>query len=146
MVVGVRGAVPAVAVSAVISACAATSSAPTAVMQTPTTTPSAATPVTAEQVCRDVLGQEVLLDWAPGTVAQFRAYRYGGPKATVPLAHAFPGLSGDTRGAWCGTKGGRQATHWWAAVAGQKAASVITIHGPGEGVRHGLVAGPPTVP
>ena len=93
-----------------------------------------------------MLDNAVLLDWAPGTVAMFRAYQYSGPKAIVPLAHAFPGVPGNTEGAWCATKGGPQATHWWAAVVGHKAGSLITIHGVGEGVRHGLVLGPDRVP
>ncbi len=107
---------------------------------------SPARPLTSKQICQDALGTAVVLDWAPGTVAQFRAYQYGGPKATVPLAHAFPGVPGNTRGAWCGTMEGPQTTHWWAAVVGHKAASVITITGPGEGVRHGSVPEPPRVP
>ncbi len=58
------------------------------------------------QICEGSLGSAVILDWAPGTVAEFRAYQYGGPTATVPLAHAFPGMLGTARGAWCGTKEG----------------------------------------
>jgi hypothetical protein len=102
--------------------------------------------LTPKMVCEDAVGTAVLLDWASGTVAQFRAYQYGGPKATVPLAHVFPGLPGNTRGAWCSTKGGRQTTHWWAVIVGHEAASLITITGPGEGVRHGSVSEPPQVP
>ena len=80
-------------------------------------------------------------------MADFRTYQYGGPKPTVPLAHAFAGLPGDTIGAWCGTKGrAPKSTHLWAAVVGYNAASVITLNGPGEGVRRGAVAGPPGVP
>ena len=92
-------------------------------------------------ICEGSLGSAVILDWEPGTVSEFRAYQYGGPKATVPLAHAFPGMPGNTRGAWCGTKGGTNATHWWAVVVGHKPATVIIVHGPGEGVWHGLVSG-----
>lgn len=98
------------------------------------------------QICEGSLRSAVILDWAPGTVAEFRAYQYGGPTATVPLAHAFPGMSGNARGAWCGTKEGPDATHWWAVVVGHEPATVITVHGPGEGVRHGPVAAPPHVP
>ncbi len=106
----------------------------------PTSTPA------PEQICGSSLGGAVLLDWAPGTVAQFRAYQYGGPQPTVPLAHAFPGLPGSAPGAWCGTKGGPDATRWWAVVVGHQALSAITVTGPGEGVQHGLVVGPPRVP
>jgi hypothetical protein len=108
-------------------------------------TPSAVS-LAPEQICRNALGAAVLLDWAPGTVAQFRTYQYSGPTATVPLADAFPAVPASTRGAWCGTKAGAQATHWWAAIPGQTAASVIIIHGPGEGISLGSVTGPPRIP
>lgn len=99
-----------------------------------------------QRICQGSFRSAVLLEWAPATVAVFRKYQYGGPKPIVPLAHAFASMSGSTRGAWCGTKAAGDATHWWAAVVGQKPASLITIHGPGEGVRHGLVSRPPQVP
>ena len=113
------------------------------------TSPVAVNPagtLSPKEICGGALGAAGLLDWAPGTVAQFRAYQYGGPTATVPLSDAFPNISGNTGGAWCGTKGGPDATHWWAVVVGHEAASVITINGPGEGVEHGSVAAPPRVP
>jgi len=100
----------------------------------------------AEQVCLQAFGSAILLDWTGGTVADFRAYQYGGPKATIPLAHAFPGVPGSTRGAWCGTKKGTQTTQWWAAVSGHQPGRLITITGPGEGVKHGYVTTPPYVP
>lgn len=98
------------------------------------------------QICEGGLRSAVLLDWASGTVTEFRRYQYGGPLVTSPLAHAFPGMPGTTRGAWCGTKEGSDATHWWAVVVDHEPATVITVHGPGEGVRHGLVTAPPYVP
>lgn len=107
---------------------------------------SPANALSPKEICQEALGPAALLDWAPGTVAQFRTYQYGGPKATVPLRHAFPGVPEGTRGAWCGTSGRPQSTHWWAVVVGHKAASVITTNGPGEGVRHGSVPRPPLVP
>ena len=113
------------------------------------TVTSATTPATclsAERTCHRVLGSADLLAWAPGTVVKFRAYQYGGPQSTEPLAHAFPGVPGGARGAWCGTKAGRRATRWWAAIGRHRAVSVITIHGPGEGVGRGAVSGPPRVP
>jgi hypothetical protein len=99
-----------------------------------------------KQICQRSLSPAVLLDWAPGTVAEFRSYQYGGPTPTVPLAHAFPGMPGNTRGAWCGTKGGNNATHWWAVVVGHKPATFIIVHGPGEGVWHGSVSRPAVGP
>lgn len=113
---------------------------------TETSATSPARPLSVERACHRVLRSRDLLAWAPGTVAQFRAYQYGGPRPTVPLAHAFRGVPGGTRGAWCGTRAGRQATRWWAAIVGHRAASDITIHGPGEGVRRGAVSSPPRVP
>ena len=98
------------------------------------------------RICEGAFGSYDLLDWAPGTVANFRAYQFGGPVAKVPLAHVFPNVPDNTRGAWCGTKDGAEATHWWAVVVGHDAASAITIRGPGEGVRHGSTAGSPQVP
>ena len=102
-------------------------------------------PVSPKQICRGSFSSEVLLDWAPGTVSDFRSYQYG-PTPTVPLAHAFPGMPGNARGAWCGTKAGPDATHWWAVVVSHKSATVIIVHGPGEGVIHGLLSVPPRVP
>jgi hypothetical protein len=105
-----------------------------------------AMPLSAEHICHRVLHSAVVLAWAPGTVAQFRDYQYGGPQPTVPLADAFPGVPGGTRGAWCGTKAGRQATEWWAVIPGHPAAFAIGVSGPGEGVRTGAVSGPIQVP
>lgn len=125
---------------------------PSASTSTGTASPSSSVgaisgrPLSPKQICQGSLRSAVLLDWAPGTIAEFRSYQYGGPTATVPLAHAFPGMLGNARGAWCGTKGGTNATHWWAVVVGHKPATVIIVHGPGEGVRHGSVSGPPRVP
>jgi hypothetical protein len=115
------------------------------VTMTPTATPTVASQA-PEQICRNALGAAVLLGWAPGTVAEFRAYQYGGPTATVPLADAFPGVPANTRGAWCGTKEGTQSTHWWAAIPGQTAGTLFIIHGAGEGIRLGSVTGPPRIP
>lgn len=99
-----------------------------------------------QQICQGSFRSAVLLEWAPATVAVFRKYQYGGPKPTVPLAHAFASMSGSARGAWCGTKAGRDATHWWAVVVGQKPATLMIMNGPGEGVKRGLVSRPPQVP
>jgi hypothetical protein len=99
-------------------------------------------PLSPEHICHRVLRSAVLLAWAPGTVAQFRAYQYGGPTPRVPLANVFPGVPGATLGAWCATKPGRQATQWWAVIVGNPAALAITVRGPGEGVRSGAVSGP----
>lgn len=99
-----------------------------------------------KQICQGSFSSAVLLEWAPATVAEFRKYQYGGPKATVPLAHVFASVPGSARGAWCGTKAGPSATHWWAVVVGQKPASLMIMNGGDEGVRHGLVSRPPQVP
>ncbi|MDN5764760.1 MAG: hypothetical protein L0H96_02410 [Humibacillus sp.] len=99
-----------------------------------------------KHICERAFSGADLLDWGPGTVATFRAYQFGGPKATVPLAHAFPKVPGSTLGAWCGIQAGPDTTHWWAVVAGHDPASLITITGPGEGLAHGSVAAPPQVP
>lgn len=100
----------------------------------------------AERVCQDALRGAVLLNSAPATVARFRAYQYGGPTPTAPLADVFPDLAADTPGAWCATTDAPQSTHWWAAVNGRRAASLITINGPGEGVARSSVQGPPQIP
>lgn len=108
--------------------------------------PSSGGSLSPKQICEGSFSSAVLLEWAPGTVAEFRAYQYGGPKATVPLAHVFATKPRTTRGAWCGTKAGPDATHWWAVVVGQKPATLMIMTGADEGVRHGLVSGPPQVP
>ena len=100
-------------------------------------------PVAPKQICQGSFSSAVLLDWAPATVAVFRKYQYGGPKNHVPFAHVFATMPGSSRGAWCGTKEGTDATHWWAVVVGQKPAT-LWISAPT--VRHGLVSGPPQVP
>jgi len=99
-----------------------------------------------QRICLGSFRSAVLLEWAPATVAVFRTYQYGGPKPTIPLAHVFASMPGSTRGAWCGTKAGRDATHWWAVVMDQKPATLMIMNGSGEGVRRGLVARPPQVP
>jgi hypothetical protein len=125
---------------------------PPAASSTGTASPSssAGTPsgksLSLKQICQGSYSSAVLLDWAPGTVSEFRSYQYGGPTATVPLAHAFPGIPVNTRGAWCGTKAGPHATHWWAVVMGQKPASLLVMTGGDEGVRHGLLPVPPRIP
>ena len=124
----------------------ASTKAPSTTHSTPTTAPTVAGTRTSEQLCKDAVAPAVLLGWAPGSASQFRAYQYGGPTATVPLAHAFPGVPGSTSGAWCGTKEGPENTHWWAVVPGREPASLITMNGPGEGVPHGLISGPPRIP
>ena len=98
------------------------------------------------RICLGSFRSSVLLEWAPATIAVFRTYQYGGPKPTVPLAHVFASMPGSARGAWCGTKAGRNATHWWAVVVGQKPATLMIMNGSGEGIRRGLVARPPQVP
>jgi hypothetical protein len=110
--------------------------------RTANSTSTTAKRLSSKDICHRALGSAVVLAWAPGTVAEFRSYQYGGPRPTVPLAHAFPGVPAGTPGAWCATKQGQQATRWWAALVGRRAASVITVHGPGEGVRLGAVSGP----
>jgi hypothetical protein len=112
---------------------------------TQTASPSDAS-LSPEQICRNALGPAVLLDWAPGTVAQFRTYQYGGPVATAPLAKAFPAVPASTLGAWCATKERANSTHWWAAIPGHPAASLIIITGSGEGLSKGSVRGPPRIP
>lgn len=97
-----------------------------------------------KQICQRSFSSAVLLDWASATVAVFRNYQYGGPKNHRPFAQVFSTLPGNTHGAWCGTKAGPNDTHWWAVVVGQKPAT-LWISGP-DGVRHGLVSGPPQVP
>ncbi len=99
-----------------------------------------------QRICQGSFRSAVLLEWAPATVAVFRTYQYGGPKPTVPLAHVFVSMPGSARGAWCGTKAGRNATHWWAVVMGQKPATLMIMNGAGEGIRRGLVSRPPQVP
>jgi hypothetical protein len=138
-VAGLAGAAAAI----VLAGCAVSSTHTTGVLLPPTSGPVA---TQAEQICQQAFGSATLLDWTTGTVADFRAYQYGGPRATVPLAHAFRGVPDSTRGAWCGTKEGAQTTEWWAAVPGHKPGMLITITGPGEGVKHGYVPTVPQVP
>lgn len=127
-------------------ASAPTAATTTSPVQMATTRTKPSTPPTPEQICQGAFSAADLLDWAPGTVDDFRTYHYGGPKPTISLAHAFPGLPATTRGAWCGTKAGTHTTHWSALLVGQKAISVITITGPGEGDKRGSVPRPPQVP
>ena len=122
----------------------ASTSAKTASPSSSAGTPSGKS-LSLKQICQGGLRSTALLDWAPGTVSEFRSYQYG-PTPTVPLAHAFPGMPGNTRGAWCGTKAGPHATHWWAVVVGQKPASLMVMTGGDEGVRHGLLSVPPRIP
>lgn len=103
-------------------------------------------PLSPQRICRGSFRSTVLLEWAPATVAVFRTYQYGGPKPILPLAHVFASMPGSARGAWCGTKAGRNATHWWAVIMGQKPATLMIMNGSGEGVRRGLVSRPPQVP
>jgi hypothetical protein len=133
------------AVAILLAGCAAsTTTTGTGARGTTVSTRSAR--ATPEQICLQAFGSAVLLDWGGGTVADFRAYQHGGPKPIIPLAHAFPGVPGSTPGAWCGTKDGPQTTQWWAAVPGHKPGMLITITGPGEGVKLGSVSMPPYVP
>jgi hypothetical protein len=138
---GKAAALAGAAAAILLAGCAVSSTHTTGFVSPPATGPSA-----AGQVCLQAFGAATLLDWTGGTVGQFRAYQYGGPKATIPLAHAFPGVPGGTRGAWCGTKEGAQTTQWWAAIPGHKPGMLITITGPGEGVKHGYVPAVPQVP
>ena len=111
-----------------------------------TPTHRAETTSNARRLCESALPGTDLIGWAAATVAQFRAYHYGGPTPTVPLAQVFPELPGNAGGAWCATVDGTSSTHWWAVVAGRPAASLITINGPGEGVHRGPLSGPPQIP
>lgn len=135
----------ATAILFVLTGCAAGMFTESANAQTPIRKSSSGS-LSPQRVCQGSFRSAVLLEWAPATVEVFRKYQYGGPKPIVPLAHVFASLPGSARGAWCGTKAGGAATHWWAVVVGQKPATLITIHGPGEGVRRGLVSRPPQVP
>lgn len=131
---------------------ATTSTKPPATTSTTSANPSSSVgavsggSLSPKQICQGSFSSAVLLEWAPATVAVFRKYQYGGPKATVPLAQVFATFPGSSRGAWCGTKAGPNATHWWAVVAGQKPATLMIMTGAAEGIRHGLVSGPPQVP
>jgi hypothetical protein len=120
---------------------AASPSSPTVSPATPTPTPSAA-PLTTQQLCLTKFSKAELLAWSPATVKDFRTFQYGGPKANVPLADAFPGVVETTKGAWCGTNRGKDTIRWWAVVAGQQPARVIDINGPGEGKYRGAVTPP----
>lgn len=79
--------------------------------------------LSAERTCHDVLPAGDLLAWAPGTVAQFRAHLYGGPRTTVPLGHAFRGVSGGTRGPSCRNQGRTASYPVGAVIVGHRAAS-----------------------
>lgn len=131
---------------------ATTSTKPSASTSTGTANPSSSGGATfggslsPQRICQGSFRSAVLLEWAPATVAVFRKYQYGGPKPTVPLAHVFASMPGSARGAWCGTKAGPHATHWWAVVVDQKPVTLMIMNGPGEGVRRGLVSRPPQVP
>lgn len=116
----------------------------TAVKSPTTARATSSSSLSPEQICQTHFKTELLLDWTPATLAGFRTYQYGGPKNHRPFAHLFPALQGSTPGAWCGTNAGHNSTHWWAVVVDQKPAS-LWISGP-DGVRHGLVTGPPQVP
>jgi len=142
----------AVSVSA-LSACAAYSTSrgtasplPVRASALPVTASTPPVVVTARQVCLSNLSKDQLLSWADGTVADFRAYEYGGPIPTRPMSSAFSGLSGETTGAWCGTRLGNESTRWWAVVDDRPPVKALDIDGPGEGVQRGPADGPPRVP
>jgi hypothetical protein len=141
----------AVAVCSILLTClagcasAASPRSPITSATTPSPTPSAsATPLSTQELCLTAFSKAELLAWSSGTVKDFRTYQYGGPKAHVPLKDAFPGVTDDTPGAWCGTKQSTSATTWWAVLAGQQPAKVITINGAGEGTYRGEVS-PPSI-
>jgi hypothetical protein len=124
---------------------AASPSSPTMSPAVPSPTPSvsaSAAPLTTQQLCLTKFSKAELLAWSPATVKDFRTFQYGGPKANVPLADAFPGVVETTKGAWCGTKEGKDTIRWWAVVAGQQPARVIDINGPGEGKYRGEISPP----
>lgn len=105
--------------------------------------------LTPEQICLSAFDAAVLLDWAPSTVAQFRAYGMGAPVRggfRLPLAHAFPAVPEATVGAWCSTQEGPRTVHWWAVVVGQNPASLESFTGPDSPEKHGLVVKPPHGP
>lgn len=102
--------------------------------------------LTPEEMCQKALGTSSVLDWTESTVSQLREFQYGGPSPIRPLARAFPGVPGNTRGAWCGTAPKPQTTRWWAVTPGRSAMRAVDLQGPGEGVRHGLVPQGPVVP
>lgn len=107
---------------------------------------SPARPPGPGQMCQEALGKSGLLDWSGSTVARLRAFQYGGPAPIRPLAHAFPGVPGTTRGAWCATRPRAETTRWWAVTPGRAPVRAIDITGPGEGIRHGSVPRGPVVP
>jgi hypothetical protein len=134
-------AVPACALSACAVSTVVSSSPPSPI---PMISPPAAS--TPRDVCLSQFSDDQLLSWAGGTVADFRAYQYGGPTPTRPLSAAFAALADDTAGAWCGTRLGSESTRWWAVVGGQQPVKAIDIIGPGEGVKRGAADGPPRIP
>jgi hypothetical protein len=112
---------------------------PSASRPTPT---ASATPASAKQLCLAAFKTVRVLSWSPSTVKDFRRFQLGGPKANSPLADAFPGISEDNPGAWCGTKKSEDTIRWWAVVANEQPIRVIDISGPGAGAYRGEVAPP----
>jgi hypothetical protein len=136
--------VAALVVVGALCACGAPkASAPAATSSPPASPPGATTTL---QLCQAEFSDDEVLSWASGTVTQFREYQYGGPNPTRPLAGAFADLPGDTRGAWCGLRGGVDTINWWAVVEGRQPVKAIDITGPGEGTMRGEAQGPPVVP
>lgn len=79
------------------------------------------------------------------TLTVVNAFIASGGLITDATARSFHSMPGSSRGAWCGTKAGLDATHWWAVMVGQKPASLMVMTGGDEGVGHGLVPAPPQV-
>lgn len=101
--------------------------------ETPEASPSVSATSATQQLCSTTFADKTLLAWVPTTVGSLRTYQYGGPRANIPLKDAFPGVSDNTVGAWCGIKQATDSIAWWGVTDGQKPVHAITITGPGSG-------------
>ena len=119
----------------------------TSATSTPSSSPSTVPPARSPHaICSAAFAPGRLLDWTAGTVAEFRAFGYGGPTQIRPLLHAFPGTSASTAGAWCGTLQRPETIRWWAVVPGLPPVKAVDITGDGETVPRGELPQLPRVP
>lgn len=99
----------------------------------------------AEGLCRRTLPDRRVTAWGTTTVGAMRAYRYGGPVATRPLADAFPGAPSGRRGAWCWVRNMPNTGSLWGA-AGSTARRAVTVTGPQPDAVQGVLHRPVQVP
>ena len=136
----------AVTIAALVSGCGSAASTPASPLGHPSHSTANVTRAPARELCVRTFPRRTVLGWDTATVAQLRAYQFGGPIAHHPMGDAFRGTPVDHVGVWCLLKDATNASSLWGAVAGNEPRRAITVTGPGEGHFRGQMAGPPLVP